>query len=158
FLEHMVFKGTERRLALDVNREFDEIGARYNAFTSEENTVFWGAVLPEYLPRLLDLLTDMLRPSLRSDDFDVEKKVILEEIGMYQDQPMWSAYERVMREHFGSHPLGNSVLGTSESVGGLSRDQMKRYFDGRYVAGNMLVAVAGRVDWREFCGLIDRSC
>ena len=72
FLEHMVFKGSERRSSLDVNREFDEIGARYNAFTSEENTVFWGAVLPEYLPRILDLLTDMLRPSLRAEDFDVE--------------------------------------------------------------------------------------
>src|SRR5713226_5040917 len=100
----------------------------------------------------------MLRPRLRSDDFDMEKKVILEEIGMYQDQPMWSAYERVMREHFGSHPLGNSVLGTSESVGGLSRDQMKHYFGRRYVASNMLVAVAGRVDWSEFCSLIDRAC
>jgi len=154
FLEHMVFKGTPRRSALDVNREFDEIGARYNAFTSEENTVFWGAVLPEYLPRLVDLMTDMLRPSLRGDDFDVEKKVILEEISMYQDQPMWSAYEGGMRAHFGVHPLGNSVLGSNESVGGLSCDQMRSYFDRRYVSGNMLVAVAGNVDWARFCELI----
>jgi predicted Zn-dependent peptidase len=154
FLEHMVFKGTPRRTALDVNREFDEIGARYNAFTSEENTVFWGAVLPEYLPRLLDLMTDMLRPSLRGDDFDVEKKVILEEISMYQDQPMWSAYEGGMRAHFGVHPLGNSVLGSNESVGGLTSDQMRAYFDRRYVSGNILVAVTGNVDWNQFCDLI----
>ena len=158
FLEHMIFKGTPRRRAIDVNREFDEIGARYNAFTSEENTVFWGAVLPEYLPRLVDLLTDMMRPSLRPDDFEVEKKVILEEIGMYQDQPMWSAYERVMREHFGSHPLGNSVLGTTASVGGLRPDQMRAYFDRRYVAANMLVAAAGNLDWANFCDLIARPC
>jgi predicted Zn-dependent peptidase len=158
FLEHMVFKGSSRRSSFDVNREFDEIGARYNAFTSEENTVFWGAVLPEYLPRLLDLLTDMLRPSLRTEDFDVEKKVILEEIGMYQDQPMWCAYEGIMREFFGPHPLGNSVLGTTESVGGLTRDQMKSYFDRRYVTGNVFVGVAGKVDWPEFCGLVAQSC
>ena len=120
--------------------------------------MFWGAVLPEYLSRLVDLLTDMLRPSLRGEDFDVEKKVILEEIGMYQDQPMWCAYERVMREHFGPHPLGNSVLGTTASVGALSRDQMRAYFDRRYVSANMLVAAAGNLDWSKFCDLIGQSC
>ena len=65
FLEHMVFKGTERRTAFDVNRDFDRIGADYNAFTSEENTVFHAAVLPEYLPQAVDILADILRPSLR---------------------------------------------------------------------------------------------
>src|SRR5437764_1125000 len=89
FLEHMVFKGTPRRSSLDVNREFDAIGANYNAFTSEENTVFYAAVLPEYLPRVTDILADILRPSLRDDDFDMEKNVIIEEIGMYDDQPGW---------------------------------------------------------------------
>ena len=156
FLEHMVFKGTPKRTALDVNREFDEIGAKYNAFTSEENTVFWGAVLPEYLPRLVDIMTDILRPSLRREDFDTEKQVILEEIGMYQDQPMWSAYERVMRDHFGAHPLGNSVLGTTESVSALSSNQMRSYFDQRYVTGNMLVVVTGKADWSEFCDLLGK--
>src|SRR6478752_6333652 len=87
FLEHMCFKGTARRSADDVNREFDEIGAQYNAFTSEENTVYYGAVLPEYQRRVVDLLTDMLRPALRQDDFDVEKNVILEEIALYKDRP-----------------------------------------------------------------------
>src|SRR5260370_20687958 len=93
FLEHMVFKGTPRRTALDVNRDFDRIGAHYNAFTSEENTVFYAAILPEYLPQAVDILTDILRPSLRDEDFDMEKNVIIEEIGMYEDQPTWSAYD-----------------------------------------------------------------
>src|SRR6478735_5747882 len=92
FLEHMVFKGTPRRTALDVNRDFDKIGADYNAFTSEENTVFYSAILPEYLPQAVDILADILRPSLRDDDFNMEKKVIIEEIGMYEDRPGWSAY------------------------------------------------------------------
>src|SRR5438477_287467 len=81
FLEHMVFKGTPHRTALDVNRDFDNIGAQYNAFTSEENTVFHAAVLPEYLPQAFDILADILRPSLREEDFQMEKNVIIEEIG-----------------------------------------------------------------------------
>src|SRR5580693_3025700 len=72
FLEHMVFKGTPRRSAQDVNRDFDRIGADYNAYTSEENTVFHACVLPEYVPQAIDILADILRPSLRSDDFDME--------------------------------------------------------------------------------------
>ena len=133
FLEHMVFKGTPRRTALDVNRDFDRIGANYNAFTSEENTVFYAAILPEYLPQAVDILADILRPSLRGDDFDMEKNVIIEEIGMYEDQPMWSAYDHAKKAFFADHPLGNSVLGTPESITALTRDQMQGYFDKRYV-------------------------
>src|SRR5438128_3319751 len=87
FLEHMVFKGTPRRTALDVNKDFDRIGAQYNAFTSHENTVFYAAILPEYLPQAVDILADILRPSLRQDDFDMEKQVIIEEIARYEDMP-----------------------------------------------------------------------
>src|SRR5258706_2247305 len=105
FLEHMVFKGTPRRSALDVNRDFDRIGADYNAYTSEENTVFHAAVLPEYLPDAVDILADILRPSLRTEDFDMEKKVILEEISMYEAQPMWSAYDASKALFFQRHPL-----------------------------------------------------
>lgn len=158
FLEHMVFKGSERRTALDVNREFDEIGAKYNAYTSEENTVFWGAVLPEYLPRLAAMLADLLRPSLRSEDFDVEKNVILEEIGMYDDSPSFKVYEKMMRVHFGLHPLGNSVLGTKESVGALSQDQMLDYFSRRYRPGNVVAAASGNVDWSAFRQWISEYC
>src|SRR5262245_38181167 len=79
FLEHMMFKGTPRRSAEEVNLDFDRIGASYNAYTSEENTVYYAAVLPEYLPKAVDILADILRPSLRQDDFDTEKNVILEE-------------------------------------------------------------------------------
>src|SRR6185312_7363460 len=108
FLEHMMFKGTARRSAEDINREFDEIGADSNAFTSEEVTVYYGSVLPEFQDRLLDILSDMMRPSLNGDDFDVEKGVILEEIAMYQDQPQSTVSDLLRREHFGEHPLGNS--------------------------------------------------
>ncbi len=158
FLEHMVFKGTPRRTALDVNRDFDRIGAHYNAFTSEENTVFYAAILPEYLPQAVDILADILRPSLRTEDFDVEKNVIIEEIGMYEDQPMWSAYDAAKRAFFADHPLGNTILGTPDSIRTLTRDQMHAYFERRYVAPNITVVAAGKYDWPALVALVEERC
>ena len=159
FLEHMMFKGTDRRTCFDVNREFDEMGAHYNAFTSEENTVYYASVLPEYQGRVLDLLADILRPSLREEDFDAEKHVILEEIALYYDRPHWCAYDAALELHFGDHPLGRTVLGTKESVSALQRDQMLDYFSRRYSSGNIVLACTGRFDWdtlvqetQEHCG------
>jgi predicted Zn-dependent peptidase len=147
FLEHMMFKGTDRRSADDVNREFDEIGAQYNAFTSEENTVYYGAVLPEFQSRVLDLLTDMMRPALRVDDFDMEKNVILEEIALYQDRPRFTVMDLARETYFRGHPLGNRVLGTVESIRALERDQMAAYFRRRYAANNLTLVLAGNYDW-----------
>jgi predicted Zn-dependent peptidase len=158
FLEHMVFKGTPRRTALDVNRDFDKIGANYNAFTSEENTVFYASILPEYLPQAVDILADILRPSLRGEDFDMEKNVIIEEIGMYEDQPGFIAFDHAKRVHFADHPLGNSILGTPQSITDLKRDQMHNYFNSRYVAPNITVAVAGAFDWDALVTLVERHC
>jgi predicted Zn-dependent peptidase len=158
FLEHMVFKGSSRHTADDVNRIFDEVGAKYNASTSEELTLFYAAVLPEYLPRSLDLLADILRPALRPEDFEVEKKVILEEIGMYDDQPTFVTYERLMQTHFKGHALGHSVLGTNESITGLTCAQMRDYFGSRYTAANTVLAAAGRFDWPELLDLARTHC
>src|SRR5437588_1673860 len=91
FLEHMMFKGTPTRTADDVNREFDEMGAHYNAFTSEENTVYYAAILPEHQTAAAELLADIIRPALREEDFNTEKQVIIEEIRMYEDQPPFGA-------------------------------------------------------------------
>ncbi|HET6383312.1 MAG TPA: pitrilysin family protein [Armatimonadota bacterium] len=158
FLEHMMFKGTARRSPEDVNREFDEMGAHYNAFTSEENTVYYGAVLPEFQGRLLDLLSDMMRPSLRDEDFNVEKKVILEEIALYQDRPQFTAVDLARHIHYDETPLGFSILGTTRSVGALERDQMRRYFDRRYVPGNMTLTLTGRYDWDAAVPQVDAAC
>jgi len=159
FLEHMIFKGTESRAALDVNREFDEMGAIYNAFTSQENTVYYAAVLPEFQTRSLNLLADILRPSLRQDDFDTEKKVICEEIAMYADQPFFRLYDTLTTQHFAGHPLANSVLGTTESITALRREQMVDYFNHRYSPTNVTLTAVGNVDFdqlvadaKAFCG------
>jgi predicted Zn-dependent peptidase len=158
FLEHMVFKGTPKRSADDVNREFDEMGAHYNAFTSEENTVYYAAILPEYQEAALELLADIMRPSLREEDFDTEKQVIIEEIRMYEDQPPFGADDRCKALHFGSHPLGNSVLGTVESITDLGVDQMRDYFQARYSPRNITLAASGKVDFDELTGLAERFC
>jgi predicted Zn-dependent peptidase len=158
FLEHMVFKGTPRRSAFDVNRDYDRIGADYNAFTSEENTVFHCCVLPEYLPQAVDTLADILRPSLRVEDFETEKKVIIEEIGMYEDQPLWSAFDHAKQLYFAEHRLGNTILGTPQSITALRRDQMHAYFERRYVAPNITVVAAGRFEWPHFVELVQQHC
>ena len=157
FLEHMVFKGTERRNSIQVNRDFDRIGADNNAFTSEENTVFHAAVLPEYLPEAVDIIADILRPSLRNEDFITEKEVIQDEIVRYDVQPAWSTYDNAKRIFFGTHPLGHSVLGTKETIAALSREQMISYFRRRYVASNVLAVAAGKFNWDAFVSLIEQK-
>ncbi len=158
FLEHMVFKGTPTRSADDVNREFDEMGAHYNAFTNEENTVYYAAVLPEYQERTVQLLADIMRPSLRDDDFQTEKKVILEEIKMYDDQPPFGVDDKCRAAFFGRHPLSRSVLGTAASVGGLEVDQMRKYFEHRYSPGNMALVGSGKIDFAELCRTAEKIC
>ncbi|MEM8874570.1 MAG: pitrilysin family protein [Planctomycetota bacterium] len=156
FLEHMMFKGDDTLGWEDVNRIFDEIGARYNAFTSQEMTAYYAQVLPKFTDQALDMLGHLLRPSLRDDDFTTEKNVILEEIAMYQDDPGHRLYERVMAEHFGQHPLGMSILGPAERIEALTRDQMKGYFDSRYGPGNMVLSVAGAFDFDHIVAEAER--
>jgi predicted Zn-dependent peptidase len=158
FLEHMVFKGTPRRDALAVNRDFDRVGAKHNAQTSEEDTLYHVTCLPEYLPQSFDVLADILRPTLREDDFETEKKVIIEEILMYLDNPMSVAYEAAKAAHFGPHPLGQSILGTVESIGAMSVDQMRDYFARRYSPANIVLAFAGKTDWDQVVALARSSC
>ncbi len=158
FLEHMLFKGTPGREADDVNREFDEMGAHYNACTSEENTVYYAAVLPEHQDAALELLGDIMRPSLRKHDFNIEKQVIIEEIRMYDDQPPFGADDKVRSAHFGAHPLGRSTLGTVESIANLSVEQMRGYFRRRYSPGNIALVACGRVDFDALLARTRQSC
>ena len=145
FLEHMIFKGTPRRSAEQVNRELDELGSHSNAFTSEEHTVYYATVLPEYQEPTVDLLADLMRPSLRKDDFDTEKQVIIEEILKYEDQPPFGAHEKCLAAFFTPHPLGNSILGTTDSITRLTADQMREYFRSRYSPNNINLLAAGKL-------------
>ena len=158
FLEHMIFKGTPNRDALAVNRDFDRVGAKHNAQTSEEDTFYHVTCLPEYLPKTFDILSDILRPSLREDDFETEKKVIIEEIRMYLDNPMSVAYDAAKAAHFGPHPLGQSIIGTVESITSLTIGQMRDYYARKYSPANIVLAFAGKADWDEVVGLSKRHC
>ena len=158
FLEHMLFKGTEKLTALDVNAAFDRTGAQFNAFTSEENTVYYAAVLPEYLNEVADIWCQLMRPSLRDEDFDMEKNVILEEIAMYEDMPHFDVMDRARSLHFKDHPCGNSVLGTNESIKALTSAQMREYFENRYSPENITVICCGNFDWDSFCSLVEDRC
>ncbi len=158
FLEHMAFKGTARRSAAEVNRELDEIGSHANAFTSEEQTVYYATVLPEYVEPAVDLLADMMRPALDDEDFDTEKKVILEEIYRNEDQPPFGAQEKCMAAHFGEHPLGRNVLGTVETVTKLTPESMRSYLERRYSPTNMVLAAAGRVGFASLVSWAEKHC
>ncbi len=165
FLEHMMFKGTDKRSAEQINRDFDRIGAKNNAFTSQEMTCFYATVLPQSLlgdGGANEILADMLRPALRQADFDTEKKVILEEIAMYEDNPFWVLYEQVTEEHFRTagvvHPLGHRVLGTKDTIATLQSEQMRAYFEDRYSADNTVVALAGKIDFDAAVDEISRLC
>jgi predicted Zn-dependent peptidase len=158
FLEHMMFKGTATRSTLDITYQLGNMAAKSNAYTSEENTVYYAAVLPEYFGSLKELLSDMLRPSLDPKEFDVEKKVILEEIALYKDRPHFYLFEHMLTDYFQDHPAGNSVLGSTDSISAVSRDEMKAYFDRRYVPENMVVVATGNFNWDEFKGDIEKYC
>jgi predicted Zn-dependent peptidase len=158
FLEHMAFKGNDKYTADDVNRIFDELGARYNASTSEEVTLYYAAVLPEYLSKTFELLSTLIQPSLHDEDFEIEKKVILEEIGMYEDQPGFTVYDKTMATHFAGHPLGRSILGTTQSITDLTAVQMREYHATQYRAGNVTLAVAGNTTWDEVLSLANTWC
>jgi len=95
---------------------------------------------------------------LRVDDFEMEKQVIIEEIKMYDDQPPYGGYERIMREFYGDHPLGNSVLGTAETVGALTADQMMEYFKAQYSPSNICIAAAGKIDFDALVADVQRCC
>ncbi len=159
FLEHMVFKGTTRLSSEEINRRFDAMGASANAFTSEEDTCYYATVLPEQQDDALGLLSQMMRPALREEDFQTEKKVILEEIRMYDDQPPFGADDRCRAMFFRGHPLARSVLGTVDSIQALPVEAMRGYHRRRYCPGNIVLAASGAVDFerlvrtaREWCG------
>lgn len=158
FLEHMMFKGTGDITAEELNQRFDAMGAKNNAYTSNEITCFYAHLLPELAGEGLDLLSRMMRPALRQSDFDTEKGVILEEIAMYDDNPFFILYEAVLEKHFGAHTLSHRVLGTNQSITNLTRDQMQSYFDNRYSADNTVVALAGKVDFQSAVSQIDALC
>jgi len=158
FLEHMLFKGTQRLSPFEVNEAFDRTGAQFNAFTSEECTVYYAAVLPEYLEEVTRLWIELMRPALREEDFAIEKNVIKEEIAMYLDMPSFDVMDRCRSLHFGEHPCANSVLGSVQSIDALSAAQMRGYFNRRYNPNNLVFACTGNFDPDRIFAAVEQGC
>ncbi len=156
FLEHMVFKGTHKRSSEVVNRELDHLGAQSNAYTSEDSTVFYASVVPECQARAVDLLTDLMAPSLGEQEFETERQVVLEEIAMYDDQPPYGAFEKAMELFFGNHPLATRVLGTVETVSEMSVTNMREYHAQRYTRDNMFLIASGKVDFSQLVDHVEQ--
>lgn len=148
FLEHMCFKGTERRpTAGDIAKEFDALGAQNNAFTGEEVTGYWGKAHPKHTDKILDIISDMyLHPTFPEKDLEIEKGVIVEEINMYEDLPQRLVHEVFGELLYGDQPAGWSIAGTKENVRGFNRDDFVNYRKKHYVAGATTIVVAGDID------------
>ncbi|CAM3295489.1 pitrilysin family protein [Deinococcus saxicola] len=146
FLEHLMFKGSERLSAAVLNERLDDLGGQSNAFTGEEATVYHAACLPDQTGELLDTLTELMRPALRESDLEAERGVILEEIAMYADQPGIRVIDELRADYWGTHPLGHLILGTTGTVSDLSRDALAHNHRARYGAGRVTLALTGAFD------------
>ena len=154
FIEHLLFKGTEKRSAKDIAEAADEIGGQMNAFTAKECTCYYMRVLDYHLPRAFDILSDMLMNStFKEDDVEREREVVLEEEKMVEDTPDDLVHELHFARSWSDHRLGSSILGTAESIVGLDRAKAKRFFGEFYVPDNLVVAAAGNVEHEALVAL-----
>jgi predicted Zn-dependent peptidase len=147
FIEHMLFKGTEKRSAKEIAESFDHIGGHVNAFTSKEYTCYYARVLDEHSPLALEILADMFFHSVFDEaEIKKERNVVIEEIKMYDDTPDDLVHDLIARASYQSHPLGYSILGTEEVLGTLTREKILTYIDQRYTPQNVVITVAGNVN------------
>jgi len=157
-LEHMVFKGTERRSAQEIALALESRGGSLDAYTSRDTTAFQARVLDADLPRALDVLTDLVRnPVLREADLELERNVVLEEINMVEDAPDDLVFDLASEALWPAHAYGYSILGTRESVGGLSTADLKGLHRAAYLPGNCVIAAAGNLTHEELLAEVERQ-
>ena len=158
FLEHLLFKGTSRRSALDISVALDSCGGELNAFTGREFTCYHASVLDEDLPIAIDVLTDMVSgATLSAEDVDAEREVLLDEIAMHDDDPDDAVHELFSSHLFGDTPLGRPIAGRPESIKALTRTQVAGYYRRRYRPDNIVVSVAGSLDHAGVVRRVERS-
>jgi predicted Zn-dependent peptidase len=158
FLEHLLFKGTDRRSARDISRSVDRVGGDINAYTAKEHTVFHCRVPARHVADSLEILGDVVcAPAIRADDVESERQVILEELAMDDDSPEDVVFREFTASVFHGHPLGRDTAGERETVIGMTPDAVRSFHADRYRAESMVVSVAGGVDADEVIGLVDRA-
>lgn len=157
FLEHMLFKGTEKRSAFDIALSMESVGGYMNAFTSNEYTCYYTRSLDSELNRALDVLTDMVKNSQFPEaEIEKEKKVVIEEMKMYRDSPEDYLFEKFSGKVFSDHPLGRPIIGFEETVNSFTRNDLFDYVEHRYQPWNILVAVAGNIKHKQVVDLVHK--
>jgi predicted Zn-dependent peptidase len=158
FMEHMVFKGTERRSAEEIARQMDSVGGMLDAFTSKEQICFNAKVLDEHLPIAFDIIADLvLRPKFDSEDVKKERQVVLEEIKMDMDNPEYLLHDIFTRGFWPEHPLGRPILGTPETVRRFSRDALRNRFQRWFAPDRLVLSAAGNVPHERVLELAERE-
>ncbi len=154
FIEHMVFKGTMTKSAKDIALMMDSVGGHLNAFTTRECTCFYAKILSEHTEVAMDILSDMVfNPLLSNDDMDLERKVVLEEIAMYEDSPEDMVYDIFSEAVWGNTPMGRTILGTPETLSQITPDSMRKYMEDHYTSKSIVISVAGKIEDSLFDGL-----
>jgi predicted Zn-dependent peptidase len=155
FLEHLLFKGTERFSSVEIDQIFDGMGAEVNAGTGKETTSVYSRFLDQHLEEALDVMADMvLRPAY--PDIDAERQVVIEEIAMYEDEPSEKVHDVLSEAIFGDHPLGRPIIGTADVIASVPVPQIAAYHDGRYVGPNLVVTAAGNLEHERVVELVER--
>jgi predicted Zn-dependent peptidase len=158
FMEHMVFKGTERRSAEAIAREMDSVGGMLDAFTSKEQICFNAKVLDEHLPIAFDVIADLvLRPKFDSEDVKKERQVVLEEIKMDLDNPEYLLHDIFTRGFWPAHPLGRPILGTPDTVKKFNRDALRSRFQNWFAPDHLVITAAGNVTHDQVLKLVQRE-
>jgi len=157
FIEHLVFTGTKTRTHEDISREIEKKGGILNAFTANQITSFWFKLPSEHIFSGLEIITDILKnPLFDREKFEKEKKVILEEIKMYHDDPAKNVHDKIAENLYES-PFGESIAGDKESVSGLDRESVYRYYKERYKSGNYIAVIVGDADFDKLCEYLEKS-
>jgi predicted Zn-dependent peptidase len=155
FLEHLLFKGTHKRDALQISAQIEAVGGETNAFTAKEYTCYYARVLDEDLPLAVDVMCDVVADSvLNPSDLETERGVILEEIAMHDDEPDDEVHDLFARAIFGGHPLGRLISGTEETISAMTRRQIHSFYRRHYTAPSVVVAAAGNLDHAKLVGLV----
>ncbi len=156
FIEHMIFKGTQTRSAFEIAKAFDAIGGATNAFTAMENTCYHARAMDSNLPQMADILVDMLiNPLFDPQDLEMERSVILSEMGMLEDSPDDWVHHLAGETYWGAHPLGRSILGTPDTLNKVDSNQLKRFFRKLYQPERMVITAAGGVDHTDLLKLLE---
>ena len=158
FLEHLLFKGTKKRTSLEISSAIEAVGGETNAFTSKEYTCFYARVIDKDLPLAVDVISDLITSSVvKAVDVDAERKVVLEEIAMRDDDPSDLIHDLFLEKYYGDTPLGRPILGTVKSIKSMSRNTVFNYYRNRYKPEDLVVSVAGNVKHKNVAAMVEEA-